>query len=222
MEIQPTGANAPAPSRPEPTHTGRAISSDFETFLKMLTTQLQNQDPLKPIESADYAVQLATFSGVEQQVKTNDLLKSLVGQLSGSGLERMAGWVGMEARVAAPRLFDGAPITLFPKPDAEAKSAELVVKDGSGAIVSRQPVSLDEGQIQWAGTDSSGNPLPPGRYSFELESRADGKVLSSTPVESYAPVTEVRMENGEATIVLAGGVSRPASAVSALRLPPSG
>ena len=44
------------------------ISSDFDTFLKMLTAQMQNQDPMKPIDSADYAVQLATFSGVEQQV----------------------------------------------------------------------------------------------------------------------------------------------------------
>ena len=43
------------------------INSDFETFLKMLTAQMENQDPLNPIESSDYAVQLATFSGVEQQ-----------------------------------------------------------------------------------------------------------------------------------------------------------
>ena len=43
-----------------------AESSDFETFLKMLTVQMQNQDPLNPVESTDYAVQLATFSGVEQ------------------------------------------------------------------------------------------------------------------------------------------------------------
>jgi flagellar basal-body rod modification protein FlgD len=43
------------------------LSSDFETFLKMLTTQLKNQDPMNPVDSADYAVQLATFSSVEQQ-----------------------------------------------------------------------------------------------------------------------------------------------------------
>ena len=54
------------------TSTG-GISSDFNTFLRMLTVQMQNQDPLNPIDSADYAVQLATFSGVEQQVRTNQL-----------------------------------------------------------------------------------------------------------------------------------------------------
>ena len=78
------------------------ISADFETFLKMLTVQMQNQDPLNPIDSADYAVQLATFSGVEQQVQTNDLLKGLAASLGAAGLSEMAGWVGMEARTAAP------------------------------------------------------------------------------------------------------------------------
>lgn len=77
-----------------------AINSDFETFLIMLTTQMQNQDPLNPIDSSDFAVQLATFSSVEQQVKTNDLLTSLGQQFELMGLSQLAGWVGMEARVA--------------------------------------------------------------------------------------------------------------------------
>jgi flagellar basal-body rod modification protein FlgD len=74
-------ATAPATPAPPaaPAPPGRAISSDFNTFLRMLTVQMQNQDPLDPIDSADFAVQLATFSGVEQQVRTNELL----GQLSG-------------------------------------------------------------------------------------------------------------------------------------------
>ena len=55
------------------------IGSDFDTFLKLLTTQMKNQDPLNPIDSTDYATQLATFSGVEQQTRTNQLLESLSG-----------------------------------------------------------------------------------------------------------------------------------------------
>ena len=62
------------------------ISSDFETFLKMLTAQMENQDPLNPMDSADYAVQLATFSSVEQQVLTNDLLQAMTLQLGSSGM----------------------------------------------------------------------------------------------------------------------------------------
>ena len=74
--MEPLSGIAPAPAAPvarstaDGAETGgnSALSSDFETFLRMLTTQLQNQDPLNPVDSADFAVQLATFSSVEQQV----------------------------------------------------------------------------------------------------------------------------------------------------------
>ena len=86
----------------KPTSAPRqAISADFDTFLKMLTTQMQNQDPLNPIDSADYAVQLATFSGVEQQMKTNQLLDDLASQFGVMGMSQLAAWVGQEARAAA-------------------------------------------------------------------------------------------------------------------------
>ena len=80
---QPLQGNAAASTN---SASNAVISSDFETFLKMLTTQMQNQDPLNPIESSDYAVQLATFSGVEQQVRTNQLLADLANQMGSSGL----------------------------------------------------------------------------------------------------------------------------------------
>lgn len=86
---------------------GTKISTDYQMFLKMLTAQMKNQDPLNPIDSTDYATQLATFSGVEQQVKTNDLLTSLTGQLGVSGMGQLASWVGMEARAAVAVPYQG-------------------------------------------------------------------------------------------------------------------
>ena len=94
---------------------------------------MQNQDPLNPVDSSDYAVQLATFSGVEQQVLTNDLLRGLAAQNGTAGLAQMANWVGMEARAVGPAYFDGAPITIAPDPANFATSAQLVVKDANGA-----------------------------------------------------------------------------------------
>ena len=60
-----------------PLPTQSALSADFETFIKMLTTQAKYQDPLEPLDSSEYAAQLAQFSMVEQQVLSNDLLKWL-------------------------------------------------------------------------------------------------------------------------------------------------
>ncbi len=219
MEIaQTTPANPiAAPS----TNPRAETSSDFETFLLMLTTQMQNQDPLNPIESADFAVQLATFSGVEQQVKTNDLLGSLAQQMGVMGLSQLSGWIGMEARVAAPTRFDGSPITLAPDFPSGASGGTLVVRDETGAEVQRLQLSRSDGTIDWAGVSSEGAPLPPGTYSFELETVVGDSTPQSTMVEVFAKISEARMRNGETVVVLQGGQEVPASSISALRAPTS-
>jgi len=194
-----------------------SVSSDFETFLRMLTVQMQNQDPLNPIESSDYAVQLATFSGVEQQVLTNDLLKSLAENFGGAGLAQYGGWVGMEGRAPVPVLFDGAPVTVLPKPDAEADSAQLVVRGADGREVQRQSIGTDGAPVDWAGIGADGQPLPPGSYSFVVESFSKGAHISESVAEVYAPITEVRSGVDGVTLVFEGGGEASASTVSALR-----
>jgi flagellar basal-body rod modification protein FlgD len=192
------------------------ISSDFNTFLKMLTTQLKNQDPLNPMDNSEYAVQLATFSGVEQQVKTNTLLESLGAQLGLSGLATYAGWVGKDARADMPVWYSGQPVTLAAQPDPQAESAELVVTDAAGGIVARQPVALDADTVAWTGRDPSGVPMPTGRYTFALESFAQGARIATTPAEAYARVIEAR-GGATPTLVFDGGIEVEANRVTALR-----
>ncbi|TCO73350.1 flagellar hook capping FlgD N-terminal domain-containing protein [Rhodovulum euryhalinum] len=196
-----------------------AISSDFETFLKMLTVQMTNQDPMNPIESSDYAVQLATFSGVEQQVQTNDLLKTLTETMGGAGLAQYGGWVGMEGRAAVPALFDGDPVTIVPTPAAEADKAHLVVRDADGKEVQRFELPMDGAPVEWAGTTADGTPLPAGSYGFVVESFQDGARIAESKAEVYARITEVRNDADGVTLVFEGGGETPAGNVSALRQP---
>ncbi len=210
-------AGPPATPATPATPARGVIGSDFNTFLRMLTVQMQNQDPLDPIDSADYAVQLATFSGVEQQVKTNELLGALAGQLALSGLSEMAAWVGREVRAAMPARFDGAPITLFPNPVATADAAELVVRDAQGREVSRTSIPVVAAPIEWAGVGPDGSPLPSGLYRFEVVSLSAGRALRTDPAELYATVTEVRAEGGRTVLVVEGGGTVASEAVTALR-----
>lgn len=212
MEITPTGPKAQAGVKP-------AVSADFDTFLKMLTVQMTNQDPMNPIESTDYAVQLATFSGVEQQLRTNSLLADLAAQGSVSAMAQLAGWVGQEARVAAPVRFEGTALTVVPKPAAMADRAVLVVRDATGAVVAREDVPLDGKPYQWLGADAAGDPLPAGTYRLELESRAGDAVLRTDPVESYARITEARRGPEGVLLVLNGGIEVKVTDVTALRTP---
>ncbi|MCB2115615.1 MAG: flagellar hook assembly protein FlgD [Rhodobacteraceae bacterium] len=194
-----------------------ALSSDFKTFLLMLTTQMQNQDPLNPIESSDYAVQLATFSGVEQQVKTNTLLEALSTQLGLSGMAELASWVGMEARVAAPAEFDGSPLTLYPAPATGADRTVLVAYDAEGQEVSRTEIPVSSDPVEWAGTDASGAPLPSGAYSFRLENYAAGELATESAVEVFGRVDEVRATGSGTVLVMDSGAIVAASDVTAVR-----
>ncbi len=196
-----------------------AITSDFETFLKMLTTQLQNQDPLNPIDSADYAVQLATFSGVEQAVKTNQLLEELQGQFGILGMAQLAGWVGQEARSAGPVWMDGDPVTVSPAPATGADRAVLVVKDAQGRLVSREDIPPTTEAYQWLGAGTTGDPLPTGKYTLELESYLGDTLLRTAPVEAYARILEAQGGATGTTLVLEGGIKVAATAVTALRVP---
>lgn len=200
--------------------TESVISSDFETFLVMLTTQLENQDPLNPVESADFAVQLATFSGVEQQVLTNDLLSSLSGQLTASGMADYANWVGMEARVAGPAAYSGQPVTVYPSVGATAETAQLVVLNDFGNEVARVSFDPTDDTVAWGGLSSTGAAVPYGNYSFRVEGYdAEGDLVSSTAGETYASVVEVQMTTGSPVLVLESGETASPEAVTALRAP---
>ncbi len=195
----------------------KKITSDFDTFLKMLTTQMNNQDPLNPVDSADFAVQLATFSSVEQQQRTNQLLEGLGSQMGFSGMAQLANWVGKEARAPVAAQFSGAPVTLGPTPDPLAKEATLIVTDATGKVVSRQSIPVSTEPFEWTGSAAGGAKLPPGRYSFSLESTAEGKTISTTPVDVYARIVEARAGTDGTTLVMTGGILVPADKVTALR-----
>ena len=193
-----------------------ATQSDYQTFLNMLTVQMQNQDPLNPTEASDFAVQLATFSNVEQQTYTNQLLSSM---LSRTGLADLGSWVGMEARIYGGAWYDGAPISLAPDPALGADSVTLVVRNSAGAIVDSRILEPDTQSYSWDGLTTNGTPLPDGTYTFELDSTLDGETLDTQPVAAYLPIVEARYDAGSTLVVLPGGLYVDSSSVTGLRRP---
>jgi len=208
---------ASVPTKPANAVPKTVINSDFETFLKMLTTQMKNQDPLNPIESSDFAVQLATFSSVEQQVLTNDLLKSLSTQMGQAGLAQLASWVGMDARGAMPAQFNGFPITLYVRPEPTSDSAVLVVRNEYGEVVDSSPLSLTEDTFEWSGRDGAGQSLPTGLYRFEVESYFQNELVQKSEPEVYARVVEARLEDEGTVLLMEGGAVISANKITAMR-----
>ncbi len=219
MTITPATTATSTTPPPTSTDAGTKISSDYMTFLRMLTVQMQNQDPMNPIESSDYAVQLATFSGVEQQVRTNELLAGMISSFQQFGMAEMASWIGKEARSNAAVYYDGTPVTLSPNPAVGSTRAVIAVKDAEGNLVSREDIPVSAEPYQWLGAGADGMPLPPGTYTITLESMNGDEVIDSRPIEYYALVTEARGGPGGTKLVLEGGIEVLANSVTALREP---
>lgn len=212
-----TGTGSETPATKPPASPKKALTSDFETFLRMLTVQMQNQDPLNPVDSSDYAVQLATFSGVEQSVRTNQLLEGMAGQFTLLGMAQLSGWIGQEAKSSAGVGYSGQPTTVSFAADAKADRAVLVVRDASGAVMAREEVPPRSKDYRWLGGNAQGDPLPNGTYQLSLESYQAGALIGTTPVEGFARVTEVRNGATGPVLILDGGKSVEASKVTALR-----
>ena len=136
----PTGTAAKK-SAADDTGAATAASGDFQTFLTLLTTQMRNQDPLKPMDSTEFVSQLASFSSVEQQVRANDRLQGILDVLSGGSPAGLAEWIGRDVRVAASADYAGDPVEVSLTPHEGADRGVLVVKTLPG-VVSRSVLPL--------------------------------------------------------------------------------
>jgi len=215
--LPPTAATQPPGAAPsESARAATAINADFQAFLRMLTVQMQNQNPLNPMDSQEFAVQLATFSGVEQQVRSNQLLEAMSARL---GMSELAGWVGMEALSAAPAYLDGQGVELIAPQVPGADRARMIVRNAFGTEVALKEVDPTAQRVQFEGLGADGFPLPAGFYSFEVESLYLGDVISNAPALSYSRVQEARFDAGSVQLMVAGGGVIDSAAVKGLRAP---
>jgi len=219
MNVTPKVVTSPIPAnKSKQGQTDRARAAvNFDTFLTLLTTQLKNQDPLKPLESTQFVAQLASFSAVEQQVRTNDNLKQIKTMLGGGSVQQLASWVGLNVRSPRDVYFSGSPIKIQIKPASGAEQAMLVVKDQTGAEVQRQNVDAGGGVITWQGLRAGGARFPRGKYSFLVESFKGGKMIADKSPSIYGRVTEARLNGGDIELVLADGTVVQASRIDAVK-----
>lgn len=200
-------------------HAGNvdAIGNDFETFLRMLTTQIQNQDPLSPMESDKFASQLASFSMVEQQTLTNQKLEAVLHGLSAGGLGGYSGLVGREAVHQGAVRFSGLPVEFeIEGREGAPANAILAVLDDEGGPVAELALGAGQERVTWDGTAPDGRSVLPGFYQAELRRISDGEALE-IPVATSAVIEEVRFSGDEVELLLADGSVIPESGVSKLR-----
>lgn len=196
------------------------LASNFETFLSLLTSQLKNQDPLSPVDSNQFTAQLTQMAGVEQQLLTNELLKSLVSAQGGGGLESAANYIGKEATAAwsATKFTDGEAAWSY-EIASNASTAKLEVVDGSGNVVwSGDAPDKTTGvhEFSWDGEATSGNDGEEGQvYSLRVLAKDASGGAIDAQVLTQGRVTGVEMYDGEVFLTVGNSIL-PMSSLIAL------
>jgi len=157
-----------------------------ETFLNLLTTQMQNQDPLDPMANEEFVAQLATFSQLEQLMTQNSLLETMYMGIASLNNASMASLVGTEVVAVGDGIaYDGdGEVELHYDADASADSASVTVYDDDGNVVySEELGAIEEGEGSWTwdGTDQDGNQLEEGDYTWSITAEnAEGDTVAVT------------------------------------------
>ena len=174
----------------------KTLAGNFNTFLTLLTTQLQNQDPMSPMDSNQFTQQLVQFSQVEQQINTNDNLKSLITQGTNQTGAYAVSYLGKAVTIAggnAP-LANGQAVWAY-NLGAGAATTQLSVTDSGGNVVYTGAGETTAGShaFTWDGKNLNGTQLPDGTYKLSVTAKAaDGSAVQSITTTTGV-VSEVDM-----------------------------
>ena len=194
-----------------------------DSFLKLLIAQLQNQDPLQPMDNQQFAVQLATFNSLEQLIGINDKLGNLQTTQGATNQFNAASLIGKTITSNGNTVNEqgGNPAAITYRLSANASRVVVNVQDSSGALV-RQMVagaqSAGDQSVIWDGKDASGKVAPSGLYNFEINAfDLNGKQVQASG-RIKGTVTGVRLDGTEPLLEL-GALQVPLSAVTSVSTP---
>jgi flagellar basal-body rod modification protein FlgD len=180
-----------------------------QNFLKMLTVQLQNQDPLNPMDNAQMTSQLAQLNMVDGVNKLNTTMGSLMAQMQAANFMNLSGSVGKTALAAGSDVYyTGQPVSLAAKLNDAVASLKATITDSNGQIIDTLdlgPASSGVTDFFWDGSDSQGNKVASGSYKLQLSAKdLQGKdVTPSTYVG--AQVASVGVEGADLKAGLTDG-----------------
>ncbi len=199
---------AGSPTRSAQVTGGDAASAsvDFQSFLRLLTAQLRNQDPLSPLDSTQFVAQLANFSTVEQLVSANSRLDRLAESLAVEDLDEFADWIGRVAELRdTPVRYSGSPVPFRIEPHADATEVHLVARDESGSEVLRTQIRNSAGVQIWNGQGGQTGEL----YSLEVAYTLAGGGSTQGRATTFDTIEAIRTTENGAVFALSSGLSAP-------------
>lgn len=200
------------------------LAEDFQQFLTLLTTQLQNQDPLSPMDSTEFTNQLVQFAQVEQQINQNQKLDNLVALQLSSISSVALGYVGMDiSYISSDMNYDGEnPVDVTYALASEAVTAKINVYDEDGVLVysGDAPKSTGTNTVTWNGTKTNGESVEAGTYTVKIDAldKNNKAIENSTVVTGH--VRGIETQNGVVYVLVGQRAVMISSIVNATKPEP--
>jgi flagellar basal-body rod modification protein FlgD len=203
----PTTANRPA----EPSPAGGTAAEQTQNFLKLLIAQIQNQDPMAPMDASTMTAQMSQLNMVSSMANMNTSMNAMLSQMQSVNFMNQAALIGHSPAVAGNGIaFDGTTqVMLGANATNPLQSVVATITDASGNVVN----SVDLGNINagmsnfiWNGQNADGNTVPAGMYYLSLSGKNSADASESPSPYVASPVASVtKGANGDAILNLLDG-----------------
>lgn len=188
------------------------LGNNLSTFLTLLTKQLQNQDPLQPMDTADFTNQLVLYTQAEQQIKTNSMLENLISISRGTIGTQALGYIGKEVSFASDALYvekPGDQQSFYYSLEAPASTLKVNILNEKGDTV--RTVTMDKDKemgahkFVWDGKNNDGTNAPAGDYKIVISALDDQQKIIKSSTLVNARVAGLEADgNGSVNLILSG------------------
>lgn len=202
MGILPIGVAQDTTSN---TATSSRTTVDKDEFLKLLVAQMQNQDPLNPMDYNQFTAQMAQFSSLEQLQNVNSNLETLNGYQKGVFNENISSFIGKNVKVNdnSIDLVGGNTNQLTFNLDQSATGVYASIYNSQGELVREVTqtgtYASGENSIAWDGLDNKGNALANGQFNFEVQAVGSSGTFSGTPTRNFT-INSVEFVDGKSIL----------------------
>jgi flagellar basal-body rod modification protein FlgD len=202
------------------TAASQQIAGNFNTFLQLLTTQLQNQDPLDPMDTDQFTQQLVEFASVEQQLDTNTNLQTLISlqqtSEATSALQLVGSTVTMSGTAATLSNATGSPATWSITSPSPA-TGNVTITSAAGTTVFTGSVALNAGtqSFTWSGQGNNGQTWPDGTYTIAVTATGANAQVVNVSTQVQGTVSGVNLSQNPPTLIV-NGQNVPVSQVTSI------
>ncbi|MAY89030.1 MAG: hypothetical protein CML02_20190 [Pseudooceanicola sp.] len=222
MAIEPTTYSNLSSTAAGSSTASTQLTADYESFLKLLTAQVANQDPLEPMDSTTFVSQLAQLSQVEQSIQTNANLEQINVRLAAAGALSDIQLIGHEVTLATDtiELRDGSAAFEFELNEpAQSVTARIMTEDGTVVrTLSGLNTSADTAHaVTWDGYDNQGLLVPDAVFKVAIDAVDAEDTAISASTYASTEVEELTFETGQSVMVLRNGDQALSGSVIAIR-----